>query len=644
MKAGGTLHTGLGARQGGGPLKFPGRSVDAEAMASGPMAGEEASAAALSAAYRAETDRLLRHRLTIGIGIFLACASLSTLSEWLNHPQRMALLGPVLAADWAICLAALLVLHGRVALSAEPVAVLVAAAVAALAAYYTSRAGTPVERYALGQVTLIESLVVILPWSWRAQLAVAATTVAGFAVVATHVGAPDGLPVTAIVFATAAGTSVLGSAFLDRYRREAFTRTALLAHTSAVKQEEAEVAAALLRVAEELGAHVSQPDMLDCVNELARELIGCDWSATFVCDPTRDTVSFAAGAGLSPAVQDALAQIEFGSDALPGTRHVRLEQLVEVSDARQQSLVPLAVMEHFETASALWAPISRRGDFLGIMTAGYRQRVGPFSSKQRRLALGIAQAIAVALENARLIEHLQVASRLKSDFVSTMSHELRTPLNIISGYGDLLLEGVFGPLEPEQRDTLQRVRRSTLELLELVNATLDLNRLEAGRETVALEPVDVTHLFDELERELEPLVPPVVTLDWRHDLGPHEVRSDRTKLKTILRNLVGNALKFTPAGNVEVRATWRETILRLEVRDTGIGIEPDALPTIFEMFRQGDSSSTRRFSGVGLGLYIVKRLVDLLGGTVAVTSRPGAGTTFTVSVPAAQVIGERVAS
>src|SRR5262249_13740444 len=148
------------------------------------------------------------------------------------------------------------------------------------------------------------------------------------------------------------------------------------------------------------------------------------------------------------------------------------------------------------------------------------------------------------------------------------------------GYADLLAEGTFGPLAGEQLDKVERVRRSAFELLDLVNATLDLGRLEAGQETVERGMVDVEALFAELGGELEALVPPAVVLHWQNQLGSTPVLGDRAKLKTVVKNLVGNALKFTPAGRVDVLASATDGALTLEVRDTGIGIAAENLPLI----------------------------------------------------------------
>ncbi len=225
-----------------------------------------------------------------------------------------------------------------------------------------------------------------------------------------------------------------------------------------------------------------------------------------------------------------------------------------------------------------------------------------------------------------------------------MSHELRTPLNVIMGYTQILRETV--PPSAETTPALDGVSRASHELLDLVEATLDLGRLEAGRDAAYDETIDVPALVDELAREFAP-VPraPGVRLEWNAQPGL-TLTADRRKLRVILKNLVGNALKFTPAGSVRVEARQVGDRCRLRVIDTGIGIRQEDQTIVFEMFRQADSSDTRRYGGTGLGLYIVRQLVQLLSGELALESAPGRGSTFTVSIPldATSVPTRRVAA
>jgi signal transduction histidine kinase len=588
----------------------------------------------IGAAYAEETRHLLRRRLALAVTCFLVSVGIAVVMETIWHPERGQKLAAIWAVETIICLVGVAASRARPSRRwATPIAALVTTALALLMIRYNVLVAGQAERCAMFQVCLLSGVVVLLPWGWRPQLLLAGSSVAGFAIAAPHLAASDALVYAGLALVVGATTSVIGALFLDRYRFDAFLRSAL-------EQEEAQTAAALARIGQELHAHLDRGDMLERVNALAVEELGVGWSATFLWDERRQV--FRLGAlvdAQGPEWHTEVAQIELTAENLPLIRAFRPGSLIEVPDALQHPLVPAELMRRLHVSSGLCTPIARHAEVLGFLAHGHGRsgRTGPFTSRQRRLALGIAHATAVSLENARLIADLQAASRLKSDFVATMSHELRTPLNVITGYADLMAEGTFGALNETQQDTLRRVRRSARELLALVNATLDLGRLEAGRDPISLDAVDVRELFAELDREVEALVTGAVTLHWHTEIGAGRMTTDRVKVKTVLKNLVGNALKFTPRGRVEVTARLAGSRVELQVRDSGIGIAAKDLPVIFEMFRQGDGSSTRRFGGVGLGLHIVKRLVDALGGTIEVESTPSVGSIFVVKLPAGTV-------
>jgi signal transduction histidine kinase len=583
-----------------------------------------------AAAYAAETARLVRQRLALVAPLFVVLMGIGIAFEALSYPERR---GTVLlfwvAESSVVVLAAVAIRLPGAERFTNVLGAGMTGGVAVLITWYATSVGAFAERNAMVVGALLNGLAVLVPWGARVQAAGAGIALVGYAIVGSGLLAEapaDSWVLSWIATFVAAVTSVGGAFFLDRYRFEAFRRASLHA-------EEAEIAATLAKVTETLSAYLGAPDMLEQLNRLSREATGCDWSSTFLFDETRGVYRLAANVGSSDAVRETLQQTEFAPDSMPLLQSFRAGTLIEIESPERQSLVPVNILRRAENASALYAPIGRGDSIVGVLLNGYRTREGRFTEKQRRLTLGIAHAAAIALENARLIENLKAASRLKSDFVATMSHELRTPLNVIMGYSEMLAEDIYPVGTETWKETLGRIQRASVELMDLISATLDMGRLEAGRDTVTLGPVSVGRMLDEIAREVEPLVPPTVRFTCTNGLGDEVVTTDGGKLKTVVKNLVGNALKFTTDGTVVVEARGDGDFLVLQVRDTGIGIAPEYLPVIFEMFRQIDGSTTRRYGGVGLGLHIVKRLVTLLGGTVDVESIVGRGSTFTVTIP-----------
>ncbi|MCA2980325.1 MAG: response regulator [Myxococcaceae bacterium] len=225
------------------------------------------------------------------------------------------------------------------------------------------------------------------------------------------------------------------------------------------------------------------------------------------------------------------------------------------------------------------------------------------------------------------------ASRLKSSFLANMSHELRTPMNAVVGLTDLLLREAASP---KQVEALETIRGSSEVLLRLLDDLLDLTKIESGAMVFEALPTSPAQLAEEVRKLFQqPAQAKGLALRLTVDAGvPEAVLMDPTRLRQVLVNLVGNAVKFTEAGEVSLGVAWVDGQLIVLVRDTGIGISPDQQARLFQPFVQGDASTTRRFGGTGLGLAIVKRLVDAQGGQVEVAGAEGRGSAFTVTLPA----------
>ena len=264
-----------------------------------------------------------------------------------------------------------------------------------------------------------------------------------------------------------------------------------------------------------------------------------------------------------------------------------------------------------------------------IPAAPWRQRERAHQTKELILRL--------EEESAKLDEaHRQAddANRSKAEFLGRMSHEFRTPLNSVLGFTNVLLKNM--ELEPGSRehDLLQRIRLNGMHLLDLVNDLLDLNRIEEGEMTVDLAELDVASLIEETVGQLEGWgVNERVTTHLVVPRGLDPVRADESRLRQVLINLVGNAVKFTEEGSITVRVdTEGRTVRRIHVEDTGVGVPPGRIKTIFLAFEQADGAKARVHAGSGLGLAISRALCELMGMKLSVESVVGKGSTFTISL------------
>jgi signal transduction histidine kinase len=237
----------------------------------------------------------------------------------------------------------------------------------------------------------------------------------------------------------------------------------------------------------------------------------------------------------------------------------------------------------------------------------------------------------IHLQNLKLLE----ASRLKSEFLATISHELRTPLNAIIGFSQLLLRPTKGGLTAQQHDMVERILNNGRNLLALLNEILDFSRIEAGRLTLKPESFDLIELVTTTVEELRSLADQKhLTLQIETSLSNASAFNDPTRLRQVLTNLLSNAIKFTEAGGIWVTVAEQPLDqITISVRDTGVGIDPADLPKIFEPFRQVDQTSTRKHPGTGLGLAITASLMQMMQGTIHVTSEVGKGSLFCVGFP-----------
>ncbi len=328
-----------------------------------------------------------------------------------------------------------------------------------------------------------------------------------------------------------------------------------------------------------------------------------------------------------------------------------------IPDIYTDARVPIEIYRSTFVKSMAIVPI-RASDPLGAI-ANYWARTHQPTDQELQVLQTLADAASIALDNIRTYscleqlvadrtaelvaakERAESADRVKSAFLATMSHELRTPLNSVIGFTGLLLQGLAGPLNPEQSKQLRMVKESGQHLLALINDVLDISKIEAGQVEIAFAPFDAVEAIRKVVYTVTPLAQKKqlqVILEVPEQVA--EITSDRRRFEQIILNLLTNAIKFTDNGHIKLAATLlpvspvhSKPSLQIQVADTGIGMRPEDLSNLFQPFRQLDSGLTRQHEGTGLGLAICKRLADKLGGSITVKSDLGAGSTFCLTLP-----------
>jgi signal transduction histidine kinase len=300
-------------------------------------------------------------------------------------------------------------------------------------------------------------------------------------------------------------------------------------------------------------------------------------------------------------------------------------------------------------ASAAGFPIKAKDKVIGVLHLANKAR-RHFAPDELQLIESIAQEIGVAAENGWLFEEvnqktrelgqmneeLQEANQAKSEFITAMSHELRTPLNVIMGNAELVGDGFFGCVNPEQKKSMIQIGHHSQFLLKLVNDVLALSRLDAKKMSVEPARVDIGEVVAHAQSHIEQLNRNNrLQVSWDVEPGLPTIITDATKLEEIMQNLIGNAFKFTPRGRIHLRVRNIRELERVEfsIADTGIGIEARDRARIFVAFEQIKEAHTGDYNGVGLGLNIVKKYLDLMHGEIRVESEPGDGSTFIFSIP-----------
>jgi|GEM_PF-2225579 len=400
----------------------------------------------------------------------------------------------------------------------------------------------------------------------------------------------------------------------------------------------------------------SIPEMMDGIIARLKEVTGADAVLIRLWDDAKDAFAYISHRGYPDSYAKGLDRAD--PDGAANWVFTSGEPIISPNTAEDTRLRSKRQLEAgFHSCAIL--PLKTENRVRGLVYLASNQ-LGYFDEEQSDHLMAIARQMGIALENRELFDglkasrdELEMANKVKDEFLSIMSHEMRTPLNVVVGYSGMIMDGMLGEVNEKQKEAMGKIIRRANDQLVMINNVLYATVLETEKTRVESHELSLGDFLTQLKTAYEVPINKKLVFNWDYPADLPLIMTDSAKLKQILQNLIENAIKFTDKGSVTVSARIKQTtenrqeeddsthasrlpphaFVEFKVADTGAGIPKEALPMIFDKFKQADSSETRVYGGVGMGLYIVKKFAELLGGQVEVESEVGKGTTFTVTLP-----------
>ncbi len=386
------------------------------------------------------------------------------------------------------------------------------------------------------------------------------------------------------------------------------------------------------RIDRQLNKSLNLPEVLRLSLEWAIRLTDADGGAIGLVEQDEEGESW-----LQFKVQQGSFEENATAVSLPLNHPILAEMNRTRAPIHTPNVTAKQALDQTPAAVQLVVPILRRGELLGVI-ALESHLVTLFFDEDIAFVKRLADRTAVALSNSQLYGDLQAAHDARHKFVSLVTHELRLPLTSMRGYSDLLIGGLAGTLTDQQKDMVGIIRRNADRMNALISDLSDINRAEGNRLTLDVTPLDMCHIAEDVLDTFATMVASkeqTLTLDAPETMP--SVLADRTRTTQILENLVSNAHKYTPAGgSIVIRLGVEDTAVSISVQDNGIGISPENQPQVFDQFFRAEDTAVREQTGWGLGLAVVKLLVELQNGTIALQSEPNQGSTFTFTLPVAK--------